>query len=153
MWFNVLGTRRTLLALFTYTFDHFLVFSMIIFPPPLHCRLSEKEVQLECLFNGEISGRFLSASSPPLPLVFSCRSAVGRGVLHIVSFSFSQLHPTSPASPECQPFRLLTNLFHSLSLPIPTYTGGSSWIFLIILHAFILFYHSPFTTLIWVSSC
>lgn len=62
---SLLGTHETLLALLLNTFDQFLVlFSMIIFPP-LHRCLSEKEVQLKCLFNGEIACRFFLVCFPP----------------------------------------------------------------------------------------
>lgn len=70
----------------SFTFLLFLISSLfpndpLFFPPPLHCCLSEKEVQLECLFDGEIgSCRFRSflilclsesLSPPVLPSLLS----------------------------------------------------------------------------------
>lgn len=95
---------------FTYTFDQFLVFSMIIFPPPLHGCLSEKEVQLECLFNGEIGWPFYLSLFFVL-LFFSY--FFQRCFIHYLFSVSSDISLASPYCPECQPFKLLTNIFHS----------------------------------------
>lgn len=52
--FTSLCWLTILITIFIILFIYFILWTLIFFSPPLHRCLSEKEIQLECLFDGEI---------------------------------------------------------------------------------------------------
>lgn len=99
----------------SFTFLSFLISSrwiLIFFPPLFHCCLSEKEVQLKCLFDGEIGSvvfvhfffllffcpsslRVFARPALPLPSLFHFFFLLCRDALGVVYGNFCWIFPNS----------------------------------------------------------